>query len=101
MRPINPLASATGGQAGRRRATAVHNGLLILAYALLALVGATGHLPAQVAALLWWTLPLAVWQIGNGWLQVHMAGGILALLPAGGMVLIGLYGLLAGLGYWF
>jgi 1,4-dihydroxy-2-naphthoate octaprenyltransferase len=86
---------------GRQQATTVHNGLLVLAYALLALVGATGRLPVQVAALLWWTLPLAVWQIGNGWLQVRHGWRHFALLPAGGMALIGLYGLLAALGYWF
>ena len=85
---------------GRDRAGNVHNGLLILAYVLLALVATTGHLPNPVAALLWWTLPLAMWQIGGVWLRVYNGWRHYGLLAGGGMALIGLYGLLAGLGYW-
>ena len=85
---------------GRDRAGNVHNGLLILAYVLLALVATTGHLPDPVAALLWWTLPLAVWQTGGVWLRIHKGWNHYGLLAGGSMALIGWYGLLAGLGYW-
>ncbi len=85
---------------GRDRAGRVHNALLILSYALLALLAWVGPLPDRVAALLWWTLPLALWQMGGVWLRMHRAWRHYGLLAAGGMALVGLYGLLAGLGYW-
>jgi 1,4-dihydroxy-2-naphthoate octaprenyltransferase len=104
---------------GRDRAGNLHSGLLALSYILLAIVAAADRLPAQVATLLWLTLPLAVWQMGGvwvrryrGWLRpepsprAHAAGAQpegrhFGLLVGGAMVLVGLYGLLAGLGYWF
>jgi 1,4-dihydroxy-2-naphthoate octaprenyltransferase len=85
---------------GRDRAGHVHNALLVLSYALLALLAVTERLPARVAALLWWTLPLALWQMGGVWLRIHRAWRHYDLLAGGGMALVGLYGLLAGLGYW-
>jgi 1,4-dihydroxy-2-naphthoate octaprenyltransferase len=85
---------------GRDRAGILHNGLLILSYLLLACVAAADHLPAPVVALLWWTLPLALWQIGGVWLRLRRGWRHYGLLAGGGMALIGLYGLLAGLGYW-
>jgi 1,4-dihydroxy-2-naphthoate octaprenyltransferase len=95
---------------GRDRAGHVHNGLLALSYVLLILVATADRLPAQVATLLWLTLPLAVWQMGGVWLRVYQGwlrpeaqpeGRHFGLLAGGAMVLIGGYGLLAGLGYWF
>jgi 1,4-dihydroxy-2-naphthoate octaprenyltransferase len=83
---------------GRDRAGGVHNGLLILSYVVLALTA--GGLPARVAALLWWTLPLAAWQIGGVWLRMRRGWGHYGLLAGGGMALVGWYGVLAGLGYW-
>jgi 1,4-dihydroxy-2-naphthoate octaprenyltransferase len=85
---------------GRDRAGILHNGLLILSYLLLAFVAVAGHLPTPVVALLWWTLPLALWQIGGVWLRLRHGWRRYGLLAGGGMVLIGVYGLLAGLGYW-
>lgn len=85
---------------GRDRAGSAHNGLLVLSYVLLALLAAMDRLPAQVAALLWWTLPLAVWQICGVWLRIRRGWRHYRLLAGGGMALIGLYGLLAALGYW-
>ena len=85
---------------GRARANGLHNGLLIFSYLLLALVTMTGRLPEQVAALLWLTLPLAVWQVGGVWLRIHRRWRHDGALAGGGMALVGLYGLLAGLGYW-
>jgi 1,4-dihydroxy-2-naphthoate octaprenyltransferase len=85
---------------GRDRAGNLHNSLLLLSYVLLALVAGTGRLPAPVAGLLWWTLPLAVWQVCGVWLRVHRGWRHYGLLAGGGMALVGLYGLLAGLGYW-
>jgi 1,4-dihydroxy-2-naphthoate octaprenyltransferase len=85
---------------GRDRAGSLHNGLVILSYLLLAFVAAMGRLPDRVAALLWWTLPLAVWQVSSVWLCVRQGWRQFGLLAAGGLALIGLYGLLAILGYW-
>lgn len=85
---------------GRDRAGHAHNALLLLSYALLASLAATERLPAQVAALLWWTFPLALWQMGGVWLRIHRGWRHFGLLAGGGMALVGLYGLLAGLGYW-
>jgi 1,4-dihydroxy-2-naphthoate octaprenyltransferase len=85
---------------GRDRAGILHNGLLVLSYLLLAFLSAVGHLPEPVVSLLWWTLPLALWQIGGVWLRLRRGWRHYGLLAGGGMALIGLYGLLAGLGYW-
>jgi 1,4-dihydroxy-2-naphthoate octaprenyltransferase len=85
---------------GRDWAGHTHNGLLVLSYLLLALVAVTGYIPQPAAALLWLTLPLAAWQVGGVWLRLRWGWRHYALLAAGGMALIGLYGLLAGLGYW-
>jgi 1,4-dihydroxy-2-naphthoate octaprenyltransferase len=85
---------------GRDRAGQLHNGVLVLAYVLLALVGASGRLPARVTALLWWTLPLALWQMGGAWRRMRQGWQGYGLLAGGGMALVGWYGLLAGLGYW-
>jgi 1,4-dihydroxy-2-naphthoate octaprenyltransferase len=85
---------------GRRRAGVLHNGFLLAAYSLLALIAASGCVPAPVVSLLWLTLPLAVWQ------AVHVGWGMqqgwhhYGWLAAGDMALIGLYGLLGGLGHW-
>jgi 1,4-dihydroxy-2-naphthoate octaprenyltransferase len=85
---------------GRDRSGHMHNALLVLSYALLALLTVTARLPARVAALLWWTLPVALWQVGGVWLHIHGGWRHYGLLAGGGMALVGLYGLLAGLGYW-
>jgi 1,4-dihydroxy-2-naphthoate octaprenyltransferase len=85
---------------GRDRAGILHNGLLVLSYLLLAFLSAVGCLPEPVVSLLWWTLPLALWQIGGVWLRRRRGWRHYGLLAGGGMALIGLYGLLAGLGYW-
>lgn len=84
---------------GRNRAGYVHNGLLVLSYVLLAFVSTTARLPTQVVELLWWTLPLAVWQFGGVWLRARRGWRHYGLLAGGGMALVGLYGILAGLGY--
>jgi 1,4-dihydroxy-2-naphthoate octaprenyltransferase len=84
---------------GRDRAGHVHNGLLVLSYVLLALVAVAGYIPDRVAALLWLTLPLAAWQIGGVWLRIRHGWRYYGVLAGGGMALIGLYGVLAGLGY--
>lgn len=85
---------------GRDRSGNLHNALLISSYFILAAVAASGKLPRRVATLLWLTFPLAVWQIGAVWLQVRQGWRHYALLAFGGLVLIGLYGFLAGLGFW-
>jgi 1,4-dihydroxy-2-naphthoate octaprenyltransferase len=85
---------------GRDRAGHAHNGLLALSYLLLTFITAAGYIPRPVAILLWLTLPLAVWQAGGVWLRVLRGWRYYGLLAAGGMALIGLYGFLAGLGYW-
>lgn len=85
---------------GRDRAGRMHNALLVLSYALLGLLAVTEQTPARVAVLLWWTLPLALWQIGGVWWRTHRGWRHYGLLAGGGMALVGLYGLLAGLGYW-
>ncbi len=85
---------------GRDWAGRAHNGLLLLSYVLLALVAVAGYIPQPAAALLWLTLPLAAWQVGGVWLRLRRGWSYYGLLAAGGMALIGLYGLLAGLGYW-
>jgi 1,4-dihydroxy-2-naphthoate octaprenyltransferase len=85
---------------GRERAGNLHNGLLMLSCILLALLAASERLPGQVVALLWLTLPLAVWQMSGVWLRIHRGWRHYGLLAGGGMALIGLYGLLTGLGYW-
>ena len=85
---------------GRVRASHLHNGLLVLSYVFLAFLAATRWVPIQVSALLWWSLPLAVWQAASVWLRVRRGWHNYGLLAGGGMALIGLYGLLAGLGYW-
>jgi 1,4-dihydroxy-2-naphthoate octaprenyltransferase len=84
---------------GRDRAGQLHNGLLASAYGLLYAVSATGHVPERVAALLWWTLPLALWQMGGIWLRIYRGWRYYNLMLGGGGVLIGLYGLLACLGF--
>jgi 1,4-dihydroxy-2-naphthoate octaprenyltransferase len=85
---------------GRDRAGYVHNALLVLSYLLLALLAAAGRLPRRVVVLLWFTLPLAVWQMGGVWLRVRHGWRRYGLLAGGGLAQIGLYGLLAGLAYW-
>jgi len=85
---------------GRHRAGRLHNGLLVLAYVLLALVGASGRLPPHVTALLWWTLPFSLWQMGGVWWRIRQGWQGYGWLAGGGMALVGWYGLLAGLGYW-
>jgi 1,4-dihydroxy-2-naphthoate octaprenyltransferase len=84
---------------GRNRAGQLHNGMLVSAYGLLCVVGATGHVPGRVTALLWLTLPLALWQMGGTWLRIYRGWRHYGLMLGGGGVLIGLYGLLACLGY--
>jgi 1,4-dihydroxy-2-naphthoate octaprenyltransferase len=84
---------------GRDGAGQVHNGLLILSYLLLALVTVTGFVRQQAGVLLWLTLPLAMWQMGGVWLRIRRGWRHYGVLAAGGMVLVGLYGLLAGLGF--
>jgi 1,4-dihydroxy-2-naphthoate octaprenyltransferase len=84
---------------GRDRAGILHNGLLLLAYLCLGLVTGMGRLPQPVPALLWWTTPLAVWQFGLSGLQLRRGWRRYGLLAGGGMALIGLYGLLAIVGY--
>jgi 1,4-dihydroxy-2-naphthoate octaprenyltransferase len=84
---------------GRDRAATMHNGLLALSYALLVAIAGTGQVPQQVVNLLWWTLPVAIWQVGGVWVRVHTSWRQYGLLAGGGMALIGLYGILAGIGY--
>jgi 1,4-dihydroxy-2-naphthoate octaprenyltransferase len=85
---------------GRDRVGSVHNGLLVLSYVLLGLIAGTGRLPDKVTQLLWWTLPLAVWQVGGVWTRSRRGWRYFGLLAGGGMALVGLYGFLAGLAYW-
>jgi 1,4-dihydroxy-2-naphthoate octaprenyltransferase len=85
---------------GRGRAGNLHNGLVALSFVLLAFLAAGERLPSQVVVLLWLTLPLAVWQIGGVGLRIYRGWRHYGLLAGGGMALVGLYGLLAGLGYW-
>jgi 1,4-dihydroxy-2-naphthoate octaprenyltransferase len=84
---------------GRDRAGHLHNGLLVTSYALLGIVTLAGYVPGQVTALLSLTLPLAAWQIGGVWLRIRRGWRYFGLLAGGGMALIGLYGILAGLGF--
>lgn len=85
---------------GRERAGSLHNGLLVLSFVLLVLLAASGRLPGRVVTLSWLTLPLAVWQMSGVWLRIYRGRRHYGLLAGGGMALVGLYGLLAGLGYW-
>jgi 1,4-dihydroxy-2-naphthoate octaprenyltransferase len=84
---------------GPDRAGHLHNGLLVISYFSLGIVTLAGYVPGQVTALLCLTLPLAAWQIGGVWLRIRRGWRYFGLLAGGGMALIGLYGILAGLGF--
>jgi 1,4-dihydroxy-2-naphthoate octaprenyltransferase len=84
---------------GRERAGMLHNGLLIASYLLLPVAAEVGNLPSVVVALLWCSLPLAIWQIGVIALHLLRGWSQYTLLVGGGLVMVGLYGLLAILGY--
>jgi 1,4-dihydroxy-2-naphthoate octaprenyltransferase len=85
---------------GRDRSGTLHNALLLLSYFTLAAVSVSGKLPGRVATLLWLTVPLAVWQIGGVWFQKRQGWQHYGFLTVGGLILIGLYALLAGAGFW-
>ena len=85
---------------GRDRSGALHNALLLISYLALAAVCVSGKLPGRVATLLWLTVPVAVWQIGGVCFLKRRGWGHYGWLAAGGFVLMGLYALLAGVGFW-
>jgi 1,4-dihydroxy-2-naphthoate octaprenyltransferase len=85
---------------GRDRSGDLHNALLLVSYLTLAAVCVSGKLPERVVMLLWLTVPVAVLQIGGVCFLKRRGWGHYGWLAAGGLVLIGLYALLASVGFW-